>query len=306
MPELPEIQTTVTGLQKTVVGKSIQAVWTNYASSAPGTQDTIKDTKYYKKFSKVVCGATITKVSRRAKNILLHLSNGYCVLIHLKMTGHLLYGTYRYNSRTRTWSTSEEGPLSTDPYNGHIRLTFSLSDDKHLVLSDIRKFAKVVYLTEAELHTSSHLSPLGPEPLESTFTALDFQKHLSTKKKQEIKQTLLDQSVVVGIGNIYADESLWRAGIHPLSHIEAVPKAQLTALHRALKQVLSLGVDLGLAPTSDYRTIAGERAQFKELNGAYRKTGTACQRKNCTGTIRRIVCAGRGTHFCDTHQRLYN
>ena len=306
MPELPEVQTTVTGLQKTVVGKTIQAVWTNYASSAPNARDTIKNTAYYKKFSTIVCGATITTISRRAKNILLHLSNGYCVLIHLKMTGHLLYGAYEYDSQTHTWSTDEQGPLSTDPYNGHIRLIFSLSDNKHLALSDIRKFAKVVYFPLRELHTSSHLSTLGPEPLEDTFTAVDFEKRLSIKKKRKIKQTLLDQSVVVGIGNIYADESLWRAGIHPLSRIEAIPKVQLATLHKALKQVLRHGVDLGLAPTSDYRTITGKRAQFKELNGAYRKTGTPCQHKNCTGTIRRIVCAGRGTHFCDTHQRLYN
>lgn len=306
MPELPEVQTTVVGLQTTVVGEKIESVWTNYQSSAPGTRDSIKNKKYFKQFSAIVSGARVTRVSRRAKNILLHLSNDYCILIHLKMTGHLLYGTYTYNTKTRTWHTTEAGPRKDDPYNGHIRLVFSFSSGQHLVLSDIRKFAKVVHLHKTDLATSPHLSLLGPEPLEETFTLAQLEACLETHKRRTIKQTLLDQHVLVGVGNIYADESLWRASIHPLSRVGALPKRQLALLHTSLRRVLTHGVDLGGAPTSDYRTISGERASFTEPNRAYRLTGTHCQLKNCPGTIRRIVCAGRGTHFCNTHQRLYN
>jgi formamidopyrimidine-DNA glycosylase len=113
----------------------------------------------------------------------------------------------------------------------------------------------------------------------------------------------MDQSVIAGIGNIYADESLWRAGIHPLTQVQDISEHLRKELFEAIIQTLSRGIDLGGDSTSDYRNVDGERGAFHEQHYAYRQTDTACQKKGCSGTIVRIVLGGRGTHFCSMHQK---
>ena len=288
MPELPEVQTTVSGLARVLPGLSISHVWTEYNSPYFHGTDTIKDPKYFKYFSKQIKNAKIVKVTRRAKNILIHLSNGFTILIHMKMTGHLMYGNYN----------------KKDPYNRHVRLIFTLSNDKTLELCDSRKFAKVTLLETDNMFESVHLNGIGPEPLEKEFTFSIFKKQINKKPNGKIKLVLMDQSVIAGIGNIYADESLWRAGIHPESIVVKIPEGKLKRLYTAIRTTLSKGIDFGGDSMSDYRNIDGERGKFQEEHKAYRKTGTACMKKGCAGIIKRIVVGGRGTHFCEEHQRL--
>ncbi len=173
-----------------------------------------------------------------------------------------------------------------------------------MALCDSRKFAKVTLLDSVKLYTSTHLSDIGPEPLEKAFTLKVFVGRIHLRSNWKIKQALLDQSVVAGIGNIYADESLWRAGIHPAELVKNVPAPKIQQLFKAIKQTLSRGIDFGGDSMSDYRNIHGERGKFQEQHNAYRKTGQKCNKKGCGGTIVRIVIGTRGTHFCDTHQKL--
>lgn len=289
MPELPEVQTTVSGLDRVLRGLVITDVWTEYNSPYFHGKDTIKDPKYFKYFKKEITGAKIVNVTRRAKNILIHLSNDFTVLIHMKMTGHVMYGNYN----------------KEDPFNRFIRLIFYLSNGKTMELCDTRKFAKVTLLPTKTMHETIHLKGIGPEPLEKEFTFPVFKKQISKKPDWKIKLVLLDQTNIAGIGNIYADESLWRAGIHPESRVGKIDEKKLKDLYKAIQKTLSMGIDFGGDSMSDYRNIDGERGKFQEKHMAYRRTGKPCLKKGCGGKIERIVVGGRGTHFCKTHQKKY-
>ncbi len=288
MPELPEVQTTASGLDRHIRGFSIVNVWTDYDSPYFKGSETIKDPKYFSFFKKEVVGRKILKVGRRAKNVLIHLSENRTIIVHMKMTGHLLYGDYD----------------RSDSFNRFIHLIFYLSNGKNLELSDMRKFAKVAVVPTDTLEESIHLKGTGPEPLLKSFTFTKFLERLDPKKHKKIKPVLTDQTTVAGIGNIYADESLWRASIHPEEIVKNIPKEKLKKLFDAIKSTLLKGIDFGGDSMSDYRNIHGKKGKFQKEHMAYRKTGKRCGKKGCKGYIIRIVVAGRGTHFCNEHQKL--
>jgi formamidopyrimidine-DNA glycosylase len=311
MPELPEVQTTVDGINEHVKGLVIRDVWTDYQSAFHAGKDNIKDPVFFSRFKRLIKGARIESATRRAKNILVHLSNGHTIIVHMKMTGHFLYGRYEKREietagglKKEGWVAKGTGPLRDDPFNRHIRLVFSLSDGKHLALSDLRRFAKVTIAKSDALHISEHLSESGPEPLDPSFDLEAFSLRLARRPNAPIKQALMDHTVVAGIGNIYSDEVLWRAGIHPLEKIKGVSKARMGLVFEAMKETLKKGIDFGGDSMSDYRNILGEEGEFQERHNAYRRTGEKCPKRGCKGVIRRLKIGGRSAHFCDTHQRL--
>lgn len=311
MPELPEVQTTVNGINATVRGRTIVDVWTDYpirkrlhsASNGAGRvhKDSVKNTSFFKDFKKKVAGEKILRAERRAKNILIHLSGDHTVLIHMKMTGHVLYG--EYEKKNNKWVATKDKKLQ-DPFNQFIRFVFVLDNGKNLVLSDMRRFAKVTIINTKDLDKSMHLENIGPEPLENSFTYLKFKERLLKKSKSKIKTTLMDPSVIAGIGNIYSDEILWRAGVHPVSIVGKIPEKNLKLMFTAMKQTLMKGIDFGGDSMSDYRNIKGERGDFQNHHEAYRRTGKKCSRDK--GVIKRLVVGGRSAHFCPIHQVLYN
>ena len=288
MPELPEVQTTVNGLNSTVRGKKIVGIWNDYKSSYFSKRQEIKNPKFYPKFKKLVLGQKIIRAERRAKNILIHLSNKQTILIHMKMTGHLLYEGYK-----------------KDAFNSHIRLYFTLDNGKHLYFSDMRKFAKVTVIETDKLEESLHLNHLGPEPLDPSFKLKAFSLQLMKRSRGKIKSVLMDQSLIAGIGNIYSDEILWRAGVHPLSHPNKIPEKNLKEMFKATKETLKKGIRFGGDSMSDYRNIKGERGKFQDHHRAYRRTGKTCGKRGCTGVIKRMVVGSRSAHFCPKHQKLF-
>ncbi|HYC34224.1 MAG TPA: DNA-formamidopyrimidine glycosylase [Candidatus Paceibacterota bacterium] len=302
MPELPEVQTTVDGLNRFVKGLSIKDVWTCYESSYHKGKDNIKDPVFFKRFKSLVVGQKILRARRRAKNILIDLSNNHSILVHMKMTGHILYGTYVQNKKKEWEPETKEGPLR-DPFNKHIRLLFTLSNGKHLALSDMRKFAKVTVLSQLEAEKTLHLKDIGPEPLEENFSLQDFKERLLLRQNGKVKQVLMDPKVVAGIGNIYSDEMLWRAGIHPERRVKDISKSEFGILYKAMKATLLRGIDFGGDSMSDYRNLLGERGKFQEKHEAYRRTSQKCRKSGCKGVIRRKKVGGRSAHFCDTHQK---
>ncbi len=306
MPELPEVQTTVNGINEHATGLAITDVWTNYNSPHHEGKDNIKDPKFFTQLKKIIRGASITGASRRAKNVLIHLSNSHTIIIHMKMTGHVLYGAYKKQKvdRKEAWVASEPGPLRDDAFNRHIRLVFSLSNGKHLALSDLRKFAKVTLVPDKELHTSEHLAKSGPEPLDESFGVKIFTERLMRRPNGPIKTVLMDHEIIAGIGNIYSDEILWRAGVHPLEKVSSIPSVKMKSMFDAMRVVLNKGIHLGGDSMSDYRNILGESGDFQDKHNAYRKTGTPCLKRGCPGTITRIKLGGRSAHFCSTHQKL--
>ena len=316
MPELPEVQTTVDGIHTRAKGLRIEDVWTDYRSDFHAGKDNIANPTFFSYFKKSVCGTKIAGASRRAKNVLIHLDNDYTIVIHMKMTGHVLYGKYRKISndklliskkpknKTFSWVAVEAGPLRDDPFNRHIHLIFSLSNGKHLVLSDMRKFAKVTLVRTDELHTSKHTGRSGPEPLETSFDFPAFKARLYLRPRGKVKQVLMNHEIIAGIGNIYADEILWRAGIHPLEHIDDIPEKKLGLAFDAMKETLGHGIGLGGDSMSDYRNVDGVAGKFQDRHNAYQKTGERCEKKGCRGTIRRLVIGARSAHYCDHHQKL--
>lgn len=302
MPELPEVQTTVNGLNATVKGRKIIDVWTSYKSAHKMHQGSIKDPKFFLDFKKKVRNQKIIKSERRAKNILIHLTGGHTILIHMKMTGHLLYGKYEF--KKGVW-ISHENKFLSDPFNSHIRLVFSLDNGKHLAFSDMRKFAKVTLIETAKLNESLHVFHLGPEPLSSSFTYKVFKEQLLKRPKGKVKQVLMDQTLIAGIGNIYSDEILWRANVHPLSAPEKIPEKNLKLIYEATTEILKRGIDFGGDSMSDYRNIHGKRGKFQDEHKAYRKQKTRCTKPKCKGILERLVVGGRSAHFCPVHQKLF-
>jgi formamidopyrimidine-DNA glycosylase len=301
MPELPEVQTTVNGLNRHIRDLKIVNVWTDYNSAFQKGKDSVKDPVYFKYFKKEVIGARVVSASRRAKNILIHTDKKSVILIHMKMTGHLMYGDYN----------------RADPFNRFIHLIFTFNNGKTLELSDMRKFAKVTLIPEANLEKgpdqSLHLSNIGPDPLDKSFTLAVFRGRLHRRPTGRIKNVLMDPSIIAGIGNIYSDEALWRAGINPEERVKDIfaqkdSDASLKKLYTASISVLKKGIDFGGDSMSDYRNIDGDRGRFQGEHQAYRKTGQTCSMrisgKRCKGIIMRKIVGGRSAHFCSVHQKL--
>lgn len=300
MPELPEVETTTRGLQKTVVGLEIKNVWTDLDTKDKRQKESVANKDYFKYFKKEVSGKKILSVERRAKNILVNISNNKTILIHLKMTGHLLYGKYKFQKKK--WVPNEAGPLH-DPFNRFVHVVFTLSNEKHLAFSDARKFGKIVLLDTDTAHNTKHLNTVGPEPLHKNFSLDKMISRLLTKPNGKIKTVLMDQSIIAGIGNIYSDEILWRAGVHPERNVSKINKKEFNLIFNATKEILAKGIDFGGDSMSDYRNIHGLPGKFQLHHEAYRRTGEKCRKKSCKGKIKRKMIGGRSSHFCDTHQK---
>ena len=307
MPELPEVQTTVNGINAKVKGLKIVDVWTSYNSPFHHGKNNIKNPKYFSAFRKKIVGSKIIGAERQGKNVLLHLSNKQTILAHMKMTGHFMYGKYREEKivgKITGWLPIEQDTPLADPFNKHIRLLFTFSNGKHLAFADTRKFAKVFIFDTKNRHEVTDLRLLGPDPLTKIFSLATMKERLILRKNWKIKQALLDQEVIAGIGNIYSDEMLWSAGIHPISIVSKIPPEKMRLLYRAMREVLKKGLDFGGDSTSDYRNIYGLPGKFQHKHNVYRRTGKPCLKKD-GGIIQRIKVGGRSSHFCPVHQTLY-
>jgi len=291
MPELPEVQTTVNGLKTKVLNRTFVSVWSDW-------EKLVKKPKDLEQFKKIIKGRKIKKIWRRAKNIIFDLSGGYSLLVHQKMTGHLLVGEWK--QKDGKWLPSKSGPLN-DPYNRFLHLIFFLDNKKMLALSDARKFAKVELWETDELSDSKEFKSLGPEPLEKSFTFNKFKEALKNKKGK-IKQVIMNPEIIAGIGNIYASEALWQAKIHPEKNVAKLSEKELKLLYQAIIKVLTLAVKLGGESFSDYRKPDGTKGDFDTERKAYKREGQLCKR--CKTKIKRIHFGGRSAFFCPYCQKL--
>jgi formamidopyrimidine-DNA glycosylase len=293
MPELPEVETTVRDLKKEVLNRTFVNVWTDWKKM-------IKRPKSFEDFKRELKGKKILRIGRRGKNILFYLDRRKVLLIHQKLTGHLLLGKWKFEKGE--WKSEIKGPLLDDPMNRFLHLILFLNDGRQLALSDLRKFAKVELWDEKELENSKEFKNLGPEPLEKNFTFEKFKEALSKKKKGKIKQILMDQNVISGIGNIYSDEILWEAKVHPFKDISKLSDIELKKIYLAMRMILPLAIKLGGESISDFRRISGQRGYFDQKRKVYRREGQKCSR--CGTTIKKIKLAARSAHFCPKCQKL--
>ncbi len=300
MPELPEVETTAKMLNDLVKNQKIISVWTDYNSPYFYGKNNIKDPKYFKNFKKDVEGQKILRVWRRAKNVLIDISGDKTILIHMKMTGHLLFGKYKFEKKK--WSPFDSKSPLADPFNRFVHLVFELGNGKHIAFSDMRKFATVKLLSDKQAF-SKEFAPIGPEPLDKNFNVSDFKKALLKKPYGKIKTVLMDATIISGIGNIYSDEILWATNIHPERKVSDISEIEFKNMHTWMKKLLSKGIDFGGDSMSDYRNPLGARGEFQNHHNAYKLKGQKCKKKGCSGIILRKVVATRSAHFCSTHQK---
>ncbi len=284
MPELPEVETVVRGLQKTVVGKTIALV---HYSAAPAKMITVSNSFNGQDFSTLLRGKQIHSVKRRGKNILISLSGTMTLWVHLKMTGHFFY----YNRST--------------PLDKHdlVLIEFQAPGNSiepfHLRFNDYRRFGRLRLFRDDELWQQEGLQQLGTEPLE--ITAEDFVA-LFRQRQRMIKPALLDQTVIAGLGNIYADESLYAARIHPRKITSRISKKKLIELHGHIQRLLKKAIRLMGTSVDSYTGINGETGKFQKYLLAYHREGESCQR--CGATIIREKIGSRSAHYCPRCQRL--
>jgi len=273
VPELPEVETLAGGLRASLVGRTIVAVDVRWEGCLSPPDPAA--------FSGRLAGQTVDAVGRRGKWLVMTLSSGQAMLIHLRMTGQLLLSDE---------SLADEC---------HVRAVFSLDDGRRLVFADMRKFGRICLLDDPEII----LSRLGPEPLSSEFTAARLKAMLSTRRGR-IKPLLLNQRFLAGLGNIYADEALWRARIHPFRRADEFTEDEIRRLHRAMRAVLRAAIARGGTTLSDgtYRRVDGEAGAYAAQLAAYGRAGEPCPR--CGTSIERVKLGGRGTHFCPACQPL--
>ena len=301
MPELPEVQTIVDDLNKKILGQRITGVWFD-------VPNLIKKPKA-QALEKQIKGLKIIEIKRRGKNILIYLTNNqqpttnnYLLLIHQKLTGHLLVGKWKIEkiSSSRYQVSSLLKGFLEDKVNNYIHLIFYLDNGWQIGLSDLRKFAKVLLGSRKEIESLPELKKLGPEPLDKNFSFEKFKK-IITAEKRKIKQVLMDQEVIAGIGNIYSDEILWQAKIHPFKSANKLTTNELKALYKAMREILKKAVKLRGTSTSDYRDTAGQLGSYTEARLAYQREGEPCRR--CKTPIKRIKIGERSAHFCSKCQK---
>lgn len=301
MPELPEVETVVRDLNKKVIRRTITGVWFDWPKlikhpSEPASREVHKTAPWH--FEKFIKGEQILGAKRVAKNILISLSSDKMLLIHQKMTGHLLVGKWRVNGGKVI--ALEPEAVVKDSYNGYIHLIFMLDNGQMLALSDLRKFAKVIVGTKEEIEGLPELVHLGPDALAADLTEPVF-AGIIRHERRAVKQVLLDPNAVAGIGNIYSDDILWHAKVHPLRRANQLTAGELKRIYDSMREILTKAVKLRGTSTSDFRDTAGKEGGYTEYRLVYQREGKPCQR--CKTPIKRIKVEGRSAHFCPQCQR---
>jgi formamidopyrimidine-DNA glycosylase len=275
MPELPEVETVRRTLLKLAKGKTIQDVRVLWPKI-------VKRPEEVQQFRDALIGQTIQDVGRRGKFLKIYLDD-YVLVSHLRMEGR--YGLYDRE----------------EPYDKHTHVFFEFTDGTELRYRDVRKFGTMHLFKKGEEELSPPLSQLGPEPFSEHFTPDVLYDRLQ-KTNRNIKAALLDQKVVVGLGNIYVDEALFRAGIHPERAANQLSREEVTKLHREIVETLKEAVEKGGSTIRTYINTQGEIGMFQLQLFVYGKKGEFCQR--CGTVIEKMVVSGRGTHICPRCQPL--
>ncbi len=307
MPELPEVEIVRMGLSRLAVGKTIISVEHDTPKSFPNAKGDVEQ---------FMIGATIVDVRRRAKVLLVDLSTQYTLVIHLKMTGQLVFVRSEQASGRGSSSSGDSSVGSSDSRfgGGHptsslidrlpdrsTRVTITFSDGSHLYFNDQRKFGWVRLMPTVEVENLDFFKKVGPEPLSADTTAQLFITRIRRRKGTSIKAALLDQTTIAGVGNIYADESLWGAKIHPTIRVGELTDADLELLFSELVYVLKLSIEKGGSTDKTYVNAEGKKGSYIKFARVFRREKLPCPR--CGEIIIKTRVAGRGTHTCPQCQR---
>jgi formamidopyrimidine-DNA glycosylase len=269
MPELPEVETIVVGLRELITGHIIKDVLIR--------EEKVIAFPPKEEFESSIKGKEIQSVNRRGKYILINLSEGMTMVVHLRMTGRLMVL-----------------PKEVD-YDKHTHVVFHLENGLDLRFHNLRKFGRIYLVQDNQFERVGNLTALGPEPLSVDFTLEKF-KELLQGRTTNIKALLLKQDFIAGLGNIYTDEALFEAGISPRKLVKDLTDEQIDKLYKAIKAVLQRGIKYGGTSFSDYRNARNEKGDFQNRLSVYKQKGKKCPR--CGAEIVKEKIAGRGTHYC--------
>ncbi|MGB8953830.1 MAG: DNA-formamidopyrimidine glycosylase [Tumebacillaceae bacterium] len=276
MPELPEVETVRRGLESLVVGKTIDKVTVNLGRIIRTPDDVAQ-------FKVMLEGLTIDEVARRGKYLLIGIGP-YTLVSHLRMEGR--YGLYG----------------SDEPVEKHTHVIFHFTDGTELRYKDVRQFGTMDILPRGEFSALPGLALLGPEPLADSFTVAALREQAHKRRSGKLKALLLDQTFVAGLGNIYVDEVLFQAGLHPEALITELTEEQIGRLHGSIVDVLAKSVALGGSSIKTYVNGYGQEGGMQHELYVYGRENTPCP--NCGTPIEKTRIAGRGTHFCPNCQKL--
>ncbi|WP_066386039.1 DNA-formamidopyrimidine glycosylase [Neobacillus mesonae] len=275
MPELPEVETVRKTLKKLVVNKTIENITVFWPKI-------IKYPLEVEQFIDALKGETIVDVGRRGKFLIIY-TNQFALVSHLRMEGK--YGLYP----------------KEDPFDKHTHVIFHFTDGTELRYRDVRKFGTMHLFNKGEEFEKLPLADLGPEPFSEAFSPAYLQANL-TKTNRKVKPALLDQKLLVGLGNIYVDEALFRAGIHPERLASSLKKKEIALLHQEIVATLSEAVAKGGSTIRSYVNSQGEIGMFQLELFVYGRKGEEC--KKCGGPLVKTTVGGRGTHYCPKCQKL--
>jgi formamidopyrimidine-DNA glycosylase len=276
MPELPEVETIRRQLEKELKGKKIAGVDVRFAGRLNVSAD---------EFKKAVGGASVVSVGRRAKLLLLHLSHGITLAVHLKMTGRFLLM-----------------PAGSAPTK-HTHLVFRIGGGDLLFFEDTRKFGYVKVLRTVELEEKIFAKEgYGPEPLDPSFTFRKFAMCVRGRGPKRIKPMLMSQTCIAGVGNIYADEACWLAKVRPTRRIDALKETELRALFDGVRKSMAESLRHRGTSADSYLDLYGRKGTYVPLLKVYGRQGEKCRRGD-GGVIKKIRLAGRGAHFCPVCQK---
>lgn len=288
MPELPEVETVRRGLSELIIGHTIVTAQSDNPKSFPNSPQQVKS---------FLIGAKVIDIRRRAKLLMIDLSTNYTLVIHLKMTGQLVY-----RGETVFGAGHPNDSLIGELPDRSTRVTLEFKDGSKLFFNDQRKFGWMRLMPTDEVADLPFMQKVGPEPLEADFTLAQFTTRFTRRGRMSIKAALLDQTVIAGVGNIYADESLWGAKIHPKRLVNTITSAEFEALYIELRLVMNLAIDKGGSTDKNYVNAEGKRGSYMDFARVFRREGLECSR--CGTTIIKFKVAGRGTHICPNCQRL--
>ena len=290
MPELPEVETIKRELERSLKNKVISGVEILWPKTVAPTSPS--------NFTKIITGKKILGLDRRAKMILIHLNHNVSLLIHLKMTGQLIFVPNPSADRGKM-ITGGHPTADIQTPGKHTRLIFSFKDGSKLYFNDLRKFGWI-RIIDKKLKQFLE-TEIGPDPLSKEFTLIVFKKILERYPNRTIKQILLDQKLIAGIGNIYADESAYLAHLLPMRKIKTLKEKDIASLYKNIIAVLKLSIKKKGTSSRNYLRSTGEPGGFVPHLSVYNRTGDPC--KKCGTHVKKIRHAGRGTYYCPICQK---
>jgi len=289
MPELPEVEVVKRSLLNKIQNSVIKAVKIN---------DSRLRYKINRNQLKKIIGLRLKKIKRRSKYLLFFFNRDIVMLVHLGMTGKFFF----INQNNSKFKTSFYYNIQEEKDKKHDRVIFYLSKKQKLIYNDVRKFGFIKFLNKANVDQNLHLKNLGPEPLNNKFDFIYF-KNYTARRKRTVKELLMDQKFVSGLGNIYVNEILFFSGVNPKKEIQYLSDLEIKNIIKFTKKILFKAIDLGGSSIKDFSSSSGKKGSYQQHFSVYGKKGENCAKKKCNGNIVKIILANRASFYCPKCQK---